>query len=197
MITIHYRHNIPKLKMIFHKENLNGVYAIEPELSRDYRGYFTRTFCENEFKKARIDFKIVQINRSFTEKKGVIRGLHYQKEPKAEDKVVQCLQGKIYDVVVDLRKDSPTFGKWFGAELGEENKKMLLVPKGFAHGFETLTDSCLIEYYVSEFYAKELTAGIRWDDTFFGIKWPIPIPTLLSDQDKEWPLITSINDVRN
>jgi dTDP-4-dehydrorhamnose 3,5-epimerase len=173
--------------MIFKKTKIKGLYIIEPELKSDERGYFARIFCKKEFKKIGFDFKIVQVNRSLTKKRGTIRGLHFQKPPKSEDKIVVCLKGKIFDVALDLRKNSPTFGKWVGVELSEENKKMFLIPKGFAHGFQTLTDNCEILYFVSEFYSPKYESGIRWDDPFFNIKWPIKNP-ILSEKDKNWPL---------
>jgi dTDP-4-dehydrorhamnose 3,5-epimerase len=173
--------------MIFKKTKIKGLYIIEPEFKIDERGYFARIFCKNEFKKIGFDFNIVQINRSLTKKKGTIRGLHFQKPPKSEDKIVVCLKGKIFDVALDLRKNLPTFAKWVGVELSEENKKIFLIPKGFAHGFQTLTDNCEILYFVSEFYSPKYESGIRWDDPFFNIKWPIKNP-ILSEKDKNWPM---------
>lgn len=176
--------------MIFHKTKLEGLFVIEREPYIDDRGHFVRIFCEEEFKKAGIkDFKIVQGNQSLTKKKGAIRGMHFQKEPKAEDKFIHCLRGAIYDVAIDLRASSPTYGQWCANELSEENKKMLFVPKGFAHGFQALTDNCEIEYFMSEFYAPDHACGVRWDDPFFNITWPIPKPSVISDNDKKWPLM--------
>ena len=176
--------------MKFHETKLNGLYLIEQEPRIDERGYFVRIFCEAEFKKAGIkDFKIVQGNQSLTKKKGTIRGMHFQKEPKAEDKFLQCLKGAIYDVVIDLRESSPTFGQWCANELSEANKRMLFIPKGFAHGFQALSDDCLIEYFMSEFYAPDHADGVRWDDPFFNITWPIAKPSVISDNDKKWPLM--------
>jgi len=173
--------------MKFKETKIEGLYIIEPELKIDERGYFARIFCKNEFKKIGFDFNIVQINRSLTKKRGTIRGLHFQKPPKSEDKIVVCLKGKIFDVALDLRKNSLTFGKWVGVELSEGNKKIFLIPKGFAHGFQTLTDDCEILYFMSEFYSPKYEGGIRWDDPFFNIKWPIKNP-ILSEKDKNWPL---------
>lgn len=174
--------------MIFKKIKPEGLYIIEPELKSDERGYFARIFCEEEFKKNGLDFKVVQINRSLTKKKGTIRGMHFQKSPKSEDKIIQCLRGAIYDVAIDLRQDSLTYGQWVVEELSEDNKKMFLIPKGFAHGFQALVDNSEIQYFVSEFYSPECESGVRWDDPFFNIKWPIDNP-LLSEKDKNWPLI--------
>jgi len=174
--------------MKFVKTKLEGVYVIEPELVEDERGFFARTFCKREFAEQEIDFTIVQTNRSFTKQKGSIRGMHFQREPKAEDKVVQCLQGKIYDVTVDLRKNSKTYGEWVAEELSEENHKMLLIPKGCAHGFQTLEDNCETLYYMSEFYSPEHAAGVLWNDKSFNIQWPMGNP-ILSKKDSSWPLL--------
>ena len=176
--------------MRYTEAKIKGVYVIELDFKIDERGYFARIFCKEELIKIGIDFNIVQINRSLTRQKGTIRGMHFQKEPKAEDKIIQCLKGAVYDVVVDLRKDSLTYGKWIAVELSEENKKMFFVPKGFAHGFQTLTDNCEMQYFMSEFYSPEQVRGVRWDDPFFNIKWPIENP-ILSERDKNWSLIKS------
>lgn len=167
---------------------MEGLYIIEPELKIDERGYFARIFCRKELAKIGLNFEIVQMNRSLTEKKGTIRGMHFQKPPKVEDKIIQCLKGVIYDVAIDLRKNSLTFGQWMAVELSEENKKMFFIPKGFAHGFQTLTDNCTISYFMSEFYSPKYEGGVRWNDPFFNIKWPIKNP-ILSEKDKNWPLI--------
>lgn len=174
--------------MKFKEAKLKGLYVIEPEIHLDERGYFARVFCKQELSKIGINFNIAQINRSLNKKQGTIRGMHFQKSPKAEDKIIQCIKGKIYDVAIDLRQDSPTYGEWFVEELSEENKKMFLIPKGFAHGFQTLTDSCEILYFMSEFYSPQYESGVRWNDPFFNIKWPIKNP-ILSEKDKNWPLI--------
>ena len=176
--------------MRYTEAKIKGVYVIELDFKIDERGYFARIFCNEELIKIGIDFNIVQINRSLTRQKGTIRGMHFQKEPKAEDKIIQCLKGAVYDVVVDLRKDSLTYGEWIAVELSEENKKMFFVPKGFAHGFQTLTDNCEMQYFMSEFYSPEQVRGVRWDDPFFNIKWPIENP-ILSEKDKNWSLIKS------
>jgi dTDP-4-dehydrorhamnose 3,5-epimerase len=174
--------------MKFKETKIKGLYIIEPDLKIDNRGYFTRIFCEEEFKKAGLDFKIIQANLSSTKKKGTIRGMHFQKLPKAEDKIVQCIKGSVYDVVVDLRKDSLTYGHWVAEELSEENKKMFLIPKGFAHGFQTLTDNCELLYFISEFYSPGYATGVCWNDPFLNIKWPIE-NHVLSEKDKNWPLM--------
>lgn len=172
--------------MKFCKTKIKGVYIITPEPKRDKRGYFLRAFCKKELKSARIDFNIVQANLSFTKKKGTIRGLHFQKPPHWEEKIVQCLRGRIYNVVLDVRKNSPTFGKWISTELSEKNKKMVLTPKGCANGFQALTDNCGLLYFMSEYYAPESASGVRWNDSAFNIKWPIK-KIILSEKDKNRP----------
>lgn len=174
--------------MKFKETKIKGLHIIEPELKIDERGYFARIFCKEELKKIGIDFEIVQINRSLNKKRGTLRGMHFQKPPKAEDKIVQCIKGAIYDVAIDLRENSPTYGRWVAVELSEDNKKMFLIPKGFAHGFQSLTDNSEILYFISEFYSPEYESGVRWNDPFFNIKWPIKNP-ILSEKDKNWPLI--------
>lgn len=171
--------------MKFKKTKIKGVFVIEPEPREDARGYFTRVFAKEELKQAGINFSIVHINRSLSREKGVIRGIHYQRKPKEEDKIVQCIQGKILDVAVDLRPKSKTFGKWVSVELSGGNKKMFLISKGCGHAFQTLTPNCLIEYFVSEYYSPEHERGILWNDPFFKIDWPIKRP-VLSEKDKNW-----------
>ena len=175
--------------MTFKETELKGVYIIELESYEDSRGFFSRNFCKKEFTDAGLDFDIKQINIALTKQQGTLRGMHYQKAPKLEDKIVQCLQGKIFDVVLDLRPGSPTHGKWASVELEEGDQKMILVPANCAHGMQTLTDNCLIQYFLSEFYVSELYGGARWNDPAFNIEWPITHPTLLSDKDKNWPLV--------
>ncbi len=174
--------------MIFKKTKIEGLYIIEPELKVDERGYFTRIFCQEELVKTGLSFNVAQINQSLTKKKGTIRGMHFQKPPKAEDKIVQCLKGAIYDVVIDLRPDSSTYSQWVAEELSGQNKKMFFIPKGFAHGFQALVDNCEVQYFVSEFYSPEYARGIRWNDSRFNIQWPIKNP-ILSKKDKNWPLL--------
>lgn len=174
--------------MRFHKTKIDGLYIIELEPYTDERGDFVRVFCQKELAKIGIEFKIGQVNQSLTKKKGTIRGMHFQRPPKAEDKIVQCIRGAIYDVAIDLRDDSPTYGQWVAEELTEENKKMFLIPKGFAHGFQTWVDNSEVQYFMSEFYSPEHSSGVRWNDSFFNIKWPIENP-ILSEKDKNWPLM--------
>lgn len=172
--------------MKIHRTKISDVYILEVEPRVDDRGYFTRVFAKEILKASKIPYDIVHINRSLTKRKGTIRGIHYQVKPREEDKIIQCIQGKIFDVAVDLRPRSKTFGKWVGVELSGENKKMLLVPKGCGHAFETLTPNCLIEYFVSEYYSPEHERGAPWNDPFFKIDWPIKRATL-SEKDKKCP----------
>lgn len=168
--------------MKFIETQLKGAYIIEIEKNTDSRGFFARSWDVNEFKKNNLNEKIVQCNISFNKKIGTLRGMHFQKEPYQESKLVRCTKGKIYDVIIDLRSKSNTYKKWIGVELSENNYKMLYVPQGFAHGFQTLEDNSEIFYQMSEFYKPEQSAGIRWDDKNFDIKWPI-IPPIISDKD--------------
>lgn len=165
---------------------LQGAYTIELEKKGDNRGFFARFYCENEFRKEGLTDHFVQINNSLTGNKGTVRGLHYQLEPAAEVKVVRCLSGALYDVILDLRPDSPTFGKWFGAELNAENRLMMYVPRGFAHGFVTLQNDTEALYLVSSLYAPQQERGIRYNDPAFNIAWPVQ-PAEVSDKDASWP----------
>ena len=172
--------------MNFNATFINGVFVIGLELFEDERGWFTRTFCKDEFKKINHDKEWVQINHSFTKEKGTIRGLHFQLPPNGEIKLVRCISGKIFDVVVDLRKGSPSFLKWFGVELSAENKKMIYIPEGCAHGFLTLSDDCEVIYHHSNFYTVSAEGGINYRDPKLNINWPIAITTI-SERDKALP----------
>ncbi|MFH1827586.1 MAG: dTDP-4-dehydrorhamnose 3,5-epimerase [bacterium] len=173
--------------MIFTKTKIKGVYLIELEPKTDERGYFERIYCVNEFVEQGINFKIVQVNQAMSFKKGTIRGPHMQKFPKSEDKLMQCIRGSVFDVSIDFRKESLTFGQWVGNLLSEENKKMVFVPKGIMHGYQALEDGTTVWYPVSEFYSQKDVIGIRWDDPFFKIEWPIK-NVIASKIDKNWPL---------
>ncbi len=174
--------------MIFNPSPLAGAYTIDVTPFQDNRGFFTRTFCEKEFAEHNLVQHFVQANHSGTNGKGVIRGMHFQHSPFCEVKLVKCVQGAIFDVIVDVRKDSPTFLKWFGAELSAENKRMMYVPAGFAHGFQSLTDYSEITYMVSNFYNKESESGIRFNDEIVDINWPLPV-SLVSEKDQAIPLV--------
>lgn len=173
--------------MIFQKTKLRGVFEIELEPKGDDRGYFMRNFAVEEFKANGMDASIVHINRGFNKTKGTIRGFHYQITPKAEDKILQALSGAFYDIVVDLRPDSSTYRKWQGFEISAEKKNVLVVPKGCAHGIQTLTDNCEMQYFVTEFYSSEHERGIRWNDPQFNFVWPLGKPTVISEKDSKWP----------
>ena len=177
--------------MKFKKIAFDGVYLITLEPKFDKRGWFERVFCEQEFKKNNIDFKIVQVNRSFNRQKGIIRGLHYQKNPKAEGKIIQVTKGKIYDVAVDIRKGSLTFGQWLAVELNAVKNKLLYLQPGFAHGYQTLTAQSELVYYMSEFYSPVYACGIRWNDPQLKIRWPLAKATV-SDKDRNLPFLNSI-----
>jgi len=176
--------------MIFTETGLKGAYIIDINKLADDRGYFARTFCKNEFDKVGLEPNIAQTNMSFNPKKGTLRGMHYQVSPYEETKLVKCTSGAIYDIIIDLRKDSPTYFKWIGVELSEDNNRMLYVPKDFAHGFITLADNTAIQYMVSQFYAPGAEKGIKWDDPKFNIHWPIDI-AVISEKDNTHPYFNS------
>lgn len=165
---------------------LNDAYLIELEKRGDDRGFFARFFCTREFADARLVTQFVQINTSLSAKRGTLRGMHYQLAPAAEVKVVRCLRGSLYDCILDLRPDSSTYGKSFGAELNEDNRLMMYVPRGFAHAILTLKDDTEALYLVSDFYSPENERGVRWNDPKFGIEWPIE-PVEISPKDGGWP----------
>jgi dTDP-4-dehydrorhamnose 3,5-epimerase len=168
---------------------LPGVIIVNPAVFGDHRGWFMETYSDSRFIEAGIDMNFVQDNQSFSAAKGTLRGLHYQLNPKAQTKLVRCTRGSIFDVAVDIRKGSPTYGKWFGIELSAENKNQLLVPKGFAHGFMTLTEDVEVQYKVDELYAPDCDRGILWNDPSIAINWPMDIQPILSAKDENAPLL--------
>jgi len=170
--------------MKFLSTPLDGARLIELDRLGDDRGFFARVFCEREFVADSLVSQFVQVNNSLSADKGTLRGMHYQLAPNAETKLVRCIRGALWDVILDLRPDSPTFGQHFGAELSAENRRMMYVPKGFAHGFLTLEDDTEAFYFVDEFYAPDLERGIRYNDPEFGIDWPIE-PLIVSDKDRQ------------
>ena len=176
--------------MNFTETPLKGSYIITINPIGDSRGWFARTYCKNEFLNIGHNKEWVQINHSFTSLKGTIRGLHFQQKPFTEIKLLRCISGSVFDVIVDLRKDSPTFLKWFGIELSAENKKMLYIPEGFAHGFQTLENNTELIYHHSEFYNAESEAGLRFDDNLLNIIWPLET-TEISERDKKHQLLNS------
>ena len=171
--------------MKFTETKLKGAYVIELEKLEDERGYFARAWCQQEFLKNGLDAALVQCNVSQNPRKGTLRGLHYQDPPHAETKIVRCTRGALYDVIVDLRPDSATFRQWIAAELTPDNGRMMYVPKGFAHGFQTLEENSMAFYQVSEFYARDCCRGARWNDPQLNITWPLEI-AVISPQDKGW-----------
>lgn len=172
--------------MIFTPVRLEGAMLVEPELRQDTRGWFARIYCEREFAARGLPERMVQTNLSLTRKAGTLRGMHFQHAPNAEDKLVRCARGAIWDCIVDLRPQSPTYCQWYGVELSEANGRMLLVPKGFAHGFVSLSDDAAVTYQVSAFYTPESEGGARWNDPAFNIQWPVPVVDM-SDKDRNWP----------
>lgn len=174
--------------MKFIKTEIKDLIVIEPNIFGDHRGWFSESYNSEVFKQNDIDIVFIQDNHSFSAQKGVLRGLHFQNEPKAQTKLVRCTKGRIWDVAVDLRKSSPTYLKWFGIELTADNHKMLLVPQGFGHGFVTLEDNTEVQYKVDNLYDKPSDRSIKYDDPTIGIKWPLS-EVILSDKDKLAPLL--------
>jgi dTDP-4-dehydrorhamnose 3,5-epimerase len=174
--------------MKFQSADIAGAYLIEPEKLEDGRGFFARTFCRREFGEHGLNARIAQCSISFNEKKDTLRGMHYQAAPHEETRLVRCTRGAIFDVLVDLRRGSLTFGEWMAVELTAENHRMLYIPEGVAHGFQTLVDATEVFYQMSEFYEPESTRGVRWNDPAFGIVWPRP-PSVISERDSSFPLI--------
>ena len=165
---------------------LGGAYVIELEPSFDERGFFARSWSAEEFKERGLGAKIAQCSISFNTRKGTLRGMHYQSEPHAEAKIVRCSAGAMYDVLVDLRRGSPTYCRWFGVELSADNRKLLYVPEGIGHGFQTLTNNTEIFYQISQDYRSDASRGVRWNDPVFAIDWPIANP-ILSERDRSFP----------
>ncbi len=171
--------------MRFLETPIAGAWLVEPETRTDERGFFARLWCRDEFAARGLRADFVQCNDSFSVSRGTLRGLHYQAAPHGEIKLVSCIRGRVFDVLVDLRQDSPTFLKWFGADLTAENRRMLYVPEGCAHGYLTLEDASEVVYPVTTPYHPEAERGLRWNDPAIGIKWPIE-PTAMSPKDRQW-----------
>jgi dTDP-4-dehydrorhamnose 3,5-epimerase len=173
--------------MIFQETKLRGAYIIDLEPFEDERGYFARTFCRQEFEQRGLNSSIAQCSISYNHRKGTLRGMHYQASPHGEAKIVTCLAGVIYDVIIDLRAQSATYCQWFSVELsGQEPRRMLYVPQGFAHGFQTLEDHTEVFYQISAFYVPDSARGVRWDDPMFAVRWP-EAPRVISARDKGYP----------
>ena len=172
--------------MIFTETELKGAFLIEPDRTEDARGFFARTWCVEEFKAHGLDPRVVQCNISFNKKKGTLRGMHWQVAPHPEAKLVRCTMGALWDVIIDLRPASPTYQQHLGVELTPENRKMLFIPEGFAHGFQTLADNTEVFYQMSEFFAADCARGLRWNDPAFGIAWP-PGERIINGRDSNYP----------
>ena len=173
--------------MNFLETRLSGAFVIEITPIADERGFFARSWCEREFAEHGLNPRLVQCNLSFNAKKGTLRGMHYQVAPYGEAKVVRCIRGAIYDVILDLRPDSPTYCQWVGVELSADNRRMLAIPEGFAHGFQTLEANTEILYQMSEFYHPESARGVRWNDPLFDIHWPETTERILAPKDTQYP----------
>jgi dTDP-4-dehydrorhamnose 3,5-epimerase len=171
--------------MVFTETKLKGAYIIELGKIEDERGFFARAWCRKEFEAKGMTGRVVQANVSFNKKKGTLRGMHYQLHPYEESKLVRCTRGSIYDVIIDLRPHSTSFKQWIGVELTAGNYKMLYVPEGFAHGFQTLEENTEVTYQVSQFYTPGAERGVRYDDPAFGINWPLDVQ-VISEKDEFW-----------
>ncbi len=174
--------------MIFTETELQGAYIIDLEEKHDQRGFFARTFCAKELEAHGLKPVVAQCNLSFNYKKGTLRGMHYQIAPATETKIVRCVKGAIYDVIIDMRPESPTYLQHIGVELTADNHRALYIPEMFAHGYQALTDGCEVMYMVGEFYTPGKEKGLRYDDPFFNIQWPLEA-TEMSEKDTNWPLM--------
>jgi dTDP-4-dehydrorhamnose 3,5-epimerase len=177
--------------MKFSRTTLDGLWLLELERREDERGFLARTYCEQEFATHGLNIRWPQCNLTLTKLRGMIRGMHFQAEPKPEIKLIRCTAGAIFDVLVDVRRGSPTFGKWEGFELTAQNRHTLYVPGGFAHGLQCLTDNCEVFYQMSEFYVPELARGLRWNDPQVGIRWPLAA-CQLSERDRDLPWLADL-----
>ena len=172
--------------MEFIETGLKGAFTIRQKKIEDHRGYFARAWCREEFIQHGLNPNMLQLNTAFSFQRGTVRGMHYQEKPHEEAKLIRCTRGAIYDVIVDLRPDSPTCGQWHGEELTGSNGTMLYAPEGFAHGYQTLLNDTEMYYMTSAFYASGAARGVRYDAVAFGILWPLPV-TVISEQDRKWP----------
>lgn len=172
--------------MIFAETDLAGAFIIDLEQLEDERGFFARAWCQSEFSEHGLQTRVVQCNLSYNRRRGTLRGMHFQVAPSEEAKLIRCTRGAFYDVIIDIRPHSPTYMKWVGVELTADNRRMLYVPEGFAHGYQTLQDDTEAFYQVSEFYTPEAERGIRWNDPRFGIQWPPVGERIISEKDANW-----------
>ena len=174
--------------MIFHETKLKGAFIVDLDKKDDDRGFFARAFCSREFEEHGLRPQVVQANMSYNHKKGTVRGMHYQVSPASEPKFIRCISGAIWDVIIDMRPDSPTYLQHIGVELSAENRRAIYVPDMFAHGNQALTDGAELLYLVGEFYTAGCERGVRFDDPVIGIEWPLPV-TVISENDQSWPLL--------
>ncbi len=180
-----------KTAMLFENVGLEDARLIHLAPRQDRRGFFARSWCADSFKEAGIGFEVVQANFSCTHARGTIRGMHFQRQPRPDGKIVRCTRGRIHEVIADLRFGSPTFGQWFSTELAEDSYTMMYVPPGFAQGFQALTDDVVVEYFMGERFDPTLYCGFRYDDPMVGIRWPLPV-SVISDQDLAWAPLASL-----
>lgn len=180
--------------MIFTELKLPGVFRMDLNKKIDHRGFFARAYCRNEYQQQGLETEWVQMNHTLTQKKGALRGLHFQRNPETEAKVVRCIKGAIFDVVLDLRKGSPTYGKWICEELSDFNRSMLYIPRGCAHGFQTLQVQTELFYMHSNFYSPESEGGVLYNDTQLNIPWPLPVKEI-SERDKNHPKLKEIKPI--
>jgi dTDP-4-dehydrorhamnose 3,5-epimerase len=173
--------------MIFLESPLKGAFVLEPERYHDERGFFARTYSEQEFREHGLNPRVVQCSTSFNKRKGTLRGMHYQSAPFEEAKLVRCTQGRVLDIIIDLRPDSPTFTKHFSVVLSADNGKMIYIPENFAHGFQTLIDNTEIHYQMSQVYSPEHARGVRWNDPAFAIQWPPEENRIMNERDRNYP----------
>ena len=176
--------------MNFIETEIKDLFVVELNKIGDERGFFARTWCEKEFANKNLTSRMLQANTSYSKDKGTLRGLHYQVSPHEEAKLMRCIKGAIFDVAVDLRPESKTYKKWFGIELTESNRKMLFIPEGFAHGYQTLVENTEAFYMSSAFYAPEAERGLRWNDPAIGINWPITDELNITEKDLSWANIS-------
>ena len=174
--------------MIFRETPVDGVFIVEPEKIPDERGFFACSWLADEFAERGLNQQLVQCNVAFNKTRGTLRGMHFQIKPYEQTKLVRCTRGAVYEVALDLRSDSPTRYRWAAAELTSDNHRMLYIPEGFAHGYQTLTDDAEIFYQISEYYHAESESGVRWDDPAFAIDWPLPV-TVIAKRDATYPFI--------
>ena len=182
--------------MIFTETSIPGAYLVEPEHIADERGFFARTWCQHEFEIHGLNPRLVQCSTSFNAKPGTLRGLHYQAPPHMEAKLVRCTRGALFDVIVDLREDSPAYGEWVGIEMSPENGRMVYIPEGVAHGFQTLVPETEIFYQISTYYAPDSAAGIAWDDPDLAIDWPPVTERIISRADADRPRFADVVPLR-